>query len=102
VLDKLIESGLYINCAFPTSVLVEALMARGADGEPQRAQAAIDRLAEVPIAPGIVLNELPLLRMRALLARAHGEGPVIVTMPTVIEKWPAPPVSRGTWRSPRR
>jgi adenylate cyclase len=73
VLDELFKSGSYINCAFPTSVLVEALLARGADGDLRQAQAAIDRLAEVPIEPGFVLNELPLLRLRALLARAHGD-----------------------------
>ncbi|MGO9155941.1 hypothetical protein, partial [Mycobacterium sp.] len=37
------------------------------------AQAAIDTLAAVPTDPGFVLHELPLLRMRALLARAHGD-----------------------------
>jgi adenylate cyclase len=30
-------------------------------------------LADVPTDPGFVLNEIPLLRMRALLARAHGD-----------------------------
>jgi adenylate cyclase len=74
VVDELFKSGLYVNCAFPTSVLVEALLARGADGDLRQAQAAIDRLAEVPIEPGLVLNELPLVRLRALLARAHGDG----------------------------
>lgn len=73
VLDELFKSGVYFNCAFPTSVLVESLLARGADGDIREAQAAIDRLAEVPTEPGFVLNELPLLRLRALLARAHGD-----------------------------
>jgi len=36
-------------------------------------QAAIDTLAAVPTDPGFVMHELPLLRMRALLARAHGD-----------------------------
>ncbi len=36
------------------------------------AAAAIERLAAVPTDPGFVLNEIPLPRMRALLARAHG------------------------------
>jgi adenylate cyclase len=72
VLDELFESGSYIYCGFPTSVLVETLLARGADGDLKQAQAAADRLAQVPIEPGFVPNELPLLRLRALLARAHG------------------------------
>jgi hypothetical protein len=73
VLDELFARGDYIYCAFPTSVLVEALLARGADGDLGQAQAATDRLAKAPIEPGVVLTELPLLRLRALLARAHGD-----------------------------
>ncbi|MDT7794783.1 MAG: adenylate cyclase, partial [Mycobacterium sp.] len=73
VLDELFARGDYIYCAFPTSVLVEALLARGADGDLGQAQAATDRLAKAPIEPGVVLNELPLLRLRALLARAYGD-----------------------------
>ena len=37
------------------------------------AQAAIDRLAAVPTHPGFVPHEIALLRLRALLARAHGD-----------------------------
>ena len=40
----------------------------------EEAKAAIDRLVAVPTDPGFVLHELPLLRLRALLARAHGDG----------------------------
>ena len=39
----------------------------------QEAAAAIERLAAVPTDPGFVLNEIPLLRLRALLAKAHGD-----------------------------
>jgi adenylate cyclase len=35
--------------------------------------AAIDTLAALPTDPGYVMNEVPLLRMRALLARVHGD-----------------------------
>ena len=52
---------------------MEALLRRNADGDVQQAQAAIDRLAALPTEPGFVLHELPLLRLRALLARAHGD-----------------------------
>jgi len=55
-----------------TAALVESLR-RGSDIEMQEAAAAIKRLAAVPTDPGSVLNEIPLLRMRALLARAHGD-----------------------------
>lgn len=55
------------------SFLVDALLRRGSHIDLQEAQAAIDRLAAVPTEPGFELHELPLLRMRALLARAHGD-----------------------------
>ena len=71
VIDDLFSRGEMIYRGPPTSVLVEALLCRNADGDVQQARAAIDRLAAVPTEPGFVLHELPLLRLRALLARAH-------------------------------
>ncbi len=56
-----------------TTTLVESLLRRGADGDIAEARAVIDTLAAVPTDPGYVLHELPLLRMRALLARAQGD-----------------------------
>ena len=55
------------------TVLVESLIGRGADFDIAEAAAAIERLAAVPVDPGFVLHELPLLRLRALLARARGD-----------------------------
>jgi class 3 adenylate cyclase len=55
------------------TVLVESLIGRGADSDIAEAAAAIERLAVVPVDPGFVLHELPLLRLRALLARARGD-----------------------------
>jgi adenylate cyclase len=52
---------------------VESLLRRGTDADLQEAQAAIDRLAAIPTDPGFVVHELPLLRMRALLARTRGD-----------------------------
>ncbi len=72
VLD-LLNSGGCIWTALATSVLVEALLQRGADGDLDEAQSAIDQLASVPTDPGLVLNEISLLRLRALLAVARGE-----------------------------
>jgi adenylate cyclase len=57
-----------------TALLVEALLRRGKDTDLQDAQAAIDRLAAVPTEPGFVMHEIWLLRLRALLARAHGDA----------------------------
>ena len=56
-----------------TGALVETLLDRGADGDVAEAEAAIDRLAAAPADDGFVLHEISLLRLRALLARAHGD-----------------------------
>jgi hypothetical protein len=53
--------------------LVESLLQRGTSADLEAAQATIDRLAAEPTDPGFVLFEVPLLRLRALLARAHGD-----------------------------
>jgi adenylate cyclase len=73
VVDGAYESGDMIWLGRATEVLVQLLLRRGSVGDRDDAQTAIDRLAAVPTDPGFVLNELPLLRSRALLARAHGD-----------------------------
>jgi adenylate cyclase len=67
------ESGDMIWRGRATEVLVQLLVQRGSSGDHSEAQAAIDQLAAVPTDPGFVLHELPLLRSRALLARADGD-----------------------------
>ncbi|MDT5017297.1 MAG: hypothetical protein QOD39_3457 [Mycobacterium sp.] len=57
-----------------TTVLVEALLQRDGAGDMQAAQQAMDALAAVPTDRGFVLHELPLLRLRALMARACGDA----------------------------
>jgi class 3 adenylate cyclase len=54
-----------------TGVLVETLLDRLADGDVVEAEAAITRLADAPADEGLVMREIWLLRLRALLARAH-------------------------------
>ena len=71
VLEDLFDSGGAVWSVLATTVLVEALLRRGTDGDRQDAQAEIDRLAAVPTDTGFVLHEIPLLRLRALLARAR-------------------------------
>jgi adenylate cyclase len=73
VLEDLCDSGGAVWSVLATTILVEALLRRGSDGDVQDAQAAVERLAAVPTDPGFVLNEISLLRLRALLARARGE-----------------------------
>ena len=71
-IDDMFDQGAMFLRGAATTVLVEALLERGADGDPDEAQGAIDRLAAVPTEPGFVLHELPLLRLRALAAKARG------------------------------
>ena len=73
VLEDLFDSGGAVSSVLATAVLVEAMLRRGSDDDLEDAQAAIARLAAVPIDPGFVLNEITLLRLRTLLARAHGD-----------------------------
>jgi class 3 adenylate cyclase len=60
--------------AAATGVLVETLFDRGTESDVAEAEAAIERLAGAPTADGSVLRDIWLLRLRALLARARGEG----------------------------
>ena len=68
---EVFASGNAIITPQATTVLVEALLCRSADGDLAAAGAAIDRLAATT--SGYTFEELPLLRQRALLARAHGD-----------------------------
>jgi adenylate cyclase len=72
-IDDMFDRGAMFLRGFATTVLVEALLQRGVDGDLVEVQAAIDRLAAVPTEPGFVLHELPLLRLRALVASAQGD-----------------------------
>jgi adenylate cyclase len=71
VLDEQFECGEVIFRGPATAVLVEALLSRGSAADLEAAHHAVDRLAAVPTEPGFVLFELPVLRLRGLLARAR-------------------------------
>ena len=72
--DHLFREGRLLAWGVPaTGVLVETLLDRGADGDVAEAEAAIERLAAAPADDGLVIREIWLLRLRALLARAHGD-----------------------------
>ena len=73
--NEVFTRGQIMYCNRTTAVLVETLLDRGADGDAAEAEAAIARLAASP-ADGSVIREVWLLRMRALLARAHGDAEV--------------------------
>jgi hypothetical protein len=56
-----------------TGVLVETLLDRGGQSEVAEAEAAIERLAAAPTDEGLAIRDIWLMRLRALLARAHGD-----------------------------
>jgi hypothetical protein len=75
--DHLFREGQLLEWGIPaTGVLVETLLDRGADGDGVEAEAAIERLAAAPAEEGLVMRDIWLLRVRALLARAHGDAEV--------------------------
>ena len=73
--DHLFREGHLLGWGIPaTGVLVETLLDRGAESDVVEAEAAIERLASAPADEGLVIREIWLLRLRALLARAHGDA----------------------------
>ncbi len=72
--DHLFREGRLLAWGVPaTGVLVETLLDRGDEGDVAEAEAAIERLAAAPADEGLVIRDIWLLRLRALLARAHGD-----------------------------
>ncbi len=73
VVDELFAEGGSIWNPLAADVFVDALLRRGIDADIREAHAVIDRLAAMPTDPGVVLNEIWLLRMRARVARSRGD-----------------------------
>jgi len=73
VLAQQFDTGEMIFRGPATTALVEALLARGSAADFEDAERAVDTLEAVPTEPGFVLHQLPILRLRALLARARGD-----------------------------
>ena len=63
---------LWAGCV--TNVFVDALLGSGSAADLQEAEAAVDRLAALPIEPAVVVHKAWLLRAQALLARAQGDA----------------------------
>ena len=57
-----------------SGALVETLLDGAADSDVAEAEAAIERLAAAPADDGLAIREIWLLRLRALLAHAHGDA----------------------------
>ena len=73
--DHLFRDGQLLAWGVPaTGVLVEILLDHGAAADAAEAQAAIERLAAARADEGLVMRDIWLLRLRALLARAHGDA----------------------------
>jgi hypothetical protein len=77
--DHLAREGRLLVRSIPaTGVLVETLLDRGDETDVAEAEAAIERLAVAPADEDFVIRDIWLLRMRALLARAHGDATAYV------------------------
>jgi len=73
--DHLLREGRSREWGIPaTGVLVETLLDGGTESDVIEAEAAIERLAAAPTDEDSTLRDIWLLRLRALLARARGEG----------------------------
>jgi hypothetical protein len=72
--DHLFREGqLLAWCACDGCFLVDTLLDHGSESDVAEAEAAITRLADEPAEDGLVIRDIWLLRLRALLARAHGD-----------------------------
>lgn len=71
--DTLFHVGQWGYLIAATGVLVDTLLARGAEGDLSEAARAIERLTSGTADEGPVLRDVWLLRLRALLAQARGE-----------------------------
>jgi len=73
--DHLFREGHLLMWGTPaTGVLVETLLDRASDIDVAEAEAAIERLASAPTDEDPLIRDIWLLRLRALLARAHGDA----------------------------
>jgi hypothetical protein len=73
--DDLFRGGRLLLWGVPaTGVLVETLLDRGAESDVVEAEAAIERLAAAPADEGLAMRDIWLLRLRALVTRAHGDA----------------------------
>jgi class 3 adenylate cyclase len=70
--NNLCASGDMLWYTVATTTLVECLLHRGTEDDIAEAHALIDRLDAAPTDPGFVINEISLLRIRALLAKLQG------------------------------
>ena len=97
-IDDLFHAGQHSYGIPATGFLVETLLERGANGDVIDAEAAIERLAAAPADEGLVIREIWLLRLRALLARAHGDETAYRDYPGSLPRHGEIAWLRGTYR----
>ena len=85
-----------------TGVLVQTLLDRGTDADVAEAEAAIERLAAAPAEEGLVIRDIWLLRLRALLSKAHGDDVAYRDFGIAIAPWRYRLASKDTSPGPRR
>ena len=73
VADDLFNTEHFVNGDLAVVALVEVLLARGGDGDHAEAEAAINRLANVPVDFSWAVRDIQVLRLRALLSKARGD-----------------------------
>ena len=73
IVNRLFENGEMFLRGAATAALVESLLRGGSDSDLLEAEAAIERLAAAPADEGLAVRDIWLLRLRALLAHAHGD-----------------------------
>ena len=101
--DHLFREGQLLVWGIPaTGVLVETLLDRGTEGDVAEAEAAIERLAAAPAEEGLVIRDIWLLRLRALLARAHGDDVAYRDFGIATARWRNRLASKDTSTGPRR
>jgi class 3 adenylate cyclase len=74
VLDELFDQR-QSWCIPATGIFVETLLSRGSEGDVEHAERAVDRLAAAPTDAVWPPRDIMVLRLRALLARAHDDAP---------------------------
>ncbi|KUI45397.1 hypothetical protein AU197_13240 [Mycobacterium sp. IS-1590] len=92
IIDTLVRGEEKLFSVEATAVLVESLLLRDGPDDLREAAERVDRLADMPTEPGVVINEIQLLRMRARLARAHGDDTGFLDL---VERYRARAVSLG-------
>jgi hypothetical protein len=101
--DDVFREGRLLVWGVPaTGVLVETLLDRSADGDVAEAEAAIERLAAAPADEGLVMREIWLLRLRALVARAHGDAAAYTDFRDRYRVWRKRLATKGILPGPRR